>query len=62
MTRLNERIRAPRVRVIISSSNEQLGIMATEDAIRQAKRLGLDLVEVAARADPPVCKIVDYGK
>lgn len=62
MTRLNERIRAPRVRVIVSESNEQLGVMDTRDAVQEAKRRGLDLVEVAAKADPPVCRIVDYGK
>ena len=62
MTRLNERIRVPRVRVIVGSTNEALGVMATQDAIAEAKRRGLDLVEVAANADPPVCRIVDYGK
>ena len=62
MTRLNERIRVPRVRVIDSSTNQQLGIMPTPEAIAEAKRRGLDLVEVAAKADPPVCRIVDYGK
>lgn len=62
MTRVNERIRAHRVRVIVSSTNEQLGVLPTQDAIAEAKRRGLDLVEVAAKADPPVCKIVDYGK
>ena len=62
MTRLNERIRVPRVRVIVGSTNEPLGIMETHEAIAEAKRRGLDLVEVAANADPPVCKIVDYGK
>ena len=62
MTRVNERIRAHRVRVIVGSNNEQLGVLATQDAIAEAKRRGLDLVEVAAKADPPVCKIVDYGK
>ncbi len=62
MTRINERIRVPRVRVIVSDSNQQLGILPTEEAIKEAKKRGMDLVEVAANADPPVCKIVDYGK
>ena len=62
MTRINERIRAPRVRVIVASDNSQLGIMDTASAIAEAKRRGLDLVEVTAKADPPVCRIVDYGK
>lgn len=60
--RVNERIRAREVRVILAANNEQLGIMKLEDAIRKAKSLGLDLVEVAASATPPVCRIVDYGK
>lgn len=48
--------------MIVSHSNEQLGVMRVEDALRQAKSMGLDLVEVAATANPPVCRIVDYGK
>ena len=62
MTRINERIRAPRIRVIVAATNEQLGIMSPQDGLAEAKRRGLDLVEVAAKADPPVCRIVDYGK
>lgn len=62
MTRVNERIRAPRVRVIVAGSNEQLGIMPVDQALQEAKKRGLDLVEVTAKADPPVCRIVDYGK
>jgi translation initiation factor IF-3 len=50
------------VRVIVAATNEQLGVLKTEDALRQAKNLGLDLVEVASTANPPVCRIVDYGK
>ena len=61
MTRINERIRAPRVRVV-SGKGEQLGIMDTREAIQKAKAFGMDLVEVAAQADPPVCRVVDYGK
>ncbi|MEG0836680.1 MAG: translation initiation factor IF-3 [Akkermansia sp.] len=60
-TRVNERIRAPRVRVV-TSTGEQLGVMNTRDALDKAKSVGLDLVEVASSADPPVCRIVDYGR
>lgn len=60
--RINDRIRAREVRVVIAATNEQLGILKIEDALRKAKSLGLDLVEVAATANPPVCRIVDYGK
>lgn len=54
-------IRVPQVRVIDAEGN-QLGIMATKDAIAAAENSGLDLVEVAATANPPVCRIMDYGK
>ena len=60
-TRVNDRIRAPRVRVV-TAKGEQLGVMNTRDALERAKAIGLDLVEVAASADPPVCRIIDYGK
>ena len=59
--RRNEQIRARELRVI-GPEGEQLGILARNDALAQAKELGLDLVEVAATADPPVCRIMDYGK
>lgn len=61
-TRVNERIRAPKVRVVDGTTHEQLGVMATPVAIRLAKDRGVDLVEVAPNADPPVCKVIDYGK
>jgi translation initiation factor IF-3 len=61
-TRINDRIRAPKVRVIDGASARQLGVMPTGQAIRLAKEQGLDLVEVAGNVDPPVCKIIDYGK
>jgi translation initiation factor IF-3 len=48
--------------VIHGVTNEQLGIMKLQDALRKAQSLGLDLVEVAPTANPPVCKIVDFGK
>ncbi len=61
MTRVNERIRAPRVRVVLPDG-QQLGIMSAQEALAKAKLVGLDLVEIAAKADPPVCRIIDYGK
>jgi translation initiation factor IF-3 len=54
-------IRAREVRVI-SSEGEQLGILSVREAIAKAEELGLDLVEVAATAVPPVCRIMDFGK
>jgi translation initiation factor IF-3 len=59
--RVNEKIRASQVRVI-SPEGEQLGILQVSDALARAAEVGLDLVEVAPNADPPVCKIMDYGK
>ncbi len=59
--RRNEQIRAREVRVI-GPEGEQLGILARNDAIAAAREHGFDLVEVAAAADPPVCRIMDYGK
>nr|WP_279593804.1 translation initiation factor IF-3 [Pseudodesulfovibrio sp. S3-i] len=61
MVRRNERIRIPKVRVV-DDDGEQLGVLATRDALDRAREKGLDLVEVAPNADPPVCKIMDYGK
>lgn len=60
-TRINEQIRCPQVRVI-DDKGEQLGIMRPEDAVREAEARGLDLVEVAPTAQPPVCRLIDYGK
>lgn len=59
--RINERIRVPEVRVI-DDEGEQLGVMDIRDAIRTARERGLDLVEVAPTAEPPVCRIIDFGK
>ena len=59
--RINERIRSSTVR-LISSEGEQLGILSIRDAIQVAKDGGLDLVEVAPNSDPPVCRVMDYGK
>jgi len=60
--RVNGRIRAREVRVILAATGQQLGVMKLSDAIRKAQEMGLDLVEVAANANPPVCRIVDFGK
>lgn len=59
--RVNERIRARVVR-LISAEGKQLGIVALQEALRAAEDEGLDLVEVASNSDPPVCRIMDYGK
>ena len=47
---------------VVDEDGEQLGVMDTRDAIQKAREMGLDLVEVAPNAKPPVCKIIDYGK
>ncbi|MEP7070951.1 MAG: translation initiation factor IF-3 [Verrucomicrobiota bacterium] len=60
--RVNGRIRAREVRVIVGSTGEQLGVLKLSDALRHATSLGMDLIEVAPTAQPPVCKIVDLGK
>lgn len=54
-------IKVPQVRVIDAEGN-QLGVMAVRDALATAEQAGLDLVEIAATAAPPVCRIMDYGK
>ena len=59
--RINDMIRVPEVRVI-NDNGEQLGIMSTREALTLAENQGLDLVEVAAEAKPPVCRVMDYGK
>jgi translation initiation factor IF-3 len=60
-TRINERIRVPEVR-LIDENGQQVGIMRTQEALRQAQDRDLDLVEVAPDAKPPVCRILDYSK
>jgi translation initiation factor IF-3 len=62
MTRVNDRIRAPRIRVIDGETNQQLGLLTPAEAMQIARSRGLDLVEIAAEAKPPVCKIISYGK
>ena len=59
--RLNGKIRAREVRVL-GEDNQQIGILSLAEAIRRAQSLGVDLVEIAAEATPPVCRLVDYGK
>ena len=59
--RSNNRINSPEVQVI-SSDGENLGIISTNKAISMAKDEGLDLIEIAPNANPPVCKIIDMGK
>ena len=59
--RINERIRARSVR-LIGSAGEQLGVVETPKALSIAREAGLDLVEVAANAEPPVARIMDFGK
>lgn len=59
--RVNQKIRAAKVRVI-APDGEQLGILDVLDALQKSEDFGLDLVEVAPNVDPPVCKIMDYGK
>jgi translation initiation factor IF-3 len=60
-TRINDRIRARQVR-LIGSDGSQLGVKPLPEALGIAREQGLDLVEVAANAEPPVCKIMDFGK
>ena len=58
---MNERIRVREVR-LIDQEGKQLGIYPTREALRLAEERGLDLVEVAPNATPPVCRLLDYGK
>ncbi|MFL5812353.1 MAG: translation initiation factor IF-3 [Bdellovibrionia bacterium] len=59
--RINERIRVPQVRLIDEKGN-QVGIVPTQEALQMARERGLDLMEISPNAQPPVCKICDYGK
>lgn len=59
--RLNQYIQARKVRVI-TEKGEQLGVISLDEALFKARQQGLDLVEVAEKADPPVCKIIDFKK
>ncbi|MBN2701734.1 MAG: translation initiation factor IF-3 [Methylohalobius sp. ZOD2] len=59
--RRNDEIRASKVR-LIDANGEQVGVMPLGEAKRAAEEAGMDLVEIAPQADPPVCRIMDYGK
>ncbi|HLZ65976.1 MAG TPA: translation initiation factor IF-3 [Aliidongia sp.] len=59
--RINEEINVPKVR-LVDENGEMVGVVSKSEAMAMAANAGLDLVEVAAAADPPVCKILDYGK
>ncbi|MGI6111208.1 MAG: translation initiation factor IF-3 [Bilifractor sp.] len=58
---INGQIRDPQVRVI-GQDGEQLGVMSSREALQRAQDAGVDLVKVSPMADPPVCKIIDFGK
>ena len=59
--RANHKIRVPNVRCV-NSKGDMVGVMATRDAMKLAQQDGLDLVEISPNADPPVCRIMDFGK
>ena len=59
--RKNQEIRVPRVRVI-GSDGEMIGVLSRDEALTMAEDEGLDLVEIQPNADPPVCKVMDFGK
>lgn len=58
---INDQIRARQVR-LIAEDGEQVGVVTIQDALARAEEAGLDLVEISPNAEPPVCKILDYGK
>lgn len=60
-TRVNERIQAPQLRVI-GEDGENYGVLSRDEALAQAKDAGLDLIEISPNANPPVAKIMEYGK
>jgi len=59
--RINQNIRAKEVR-LVDEKGQQIGIMSIQEALKKAESLGLDLVEIAPNANPPVCKIMDFSK
>jgi translation initiation factor IF-3 len=59
--RINHRIRVPEVRVVLDDGT-MLGVMSTQEALRKAEERNLDLVEINPKSNPPVCKILDFGK
>jgi translation initiation factor IF-3 len=60
-TRINQQIRASELRVI-GAEGENLGVITLQEALKQAEMAGLDLIEISPNANPPVAKIMDYGK
>ncbi|TAE34264.1 MAG: translation initiation factor IF-3 [Alphaproteobacteria bacterium] len=60
-TRINEQIRVPKIR-LIDADGEMIGVVTVREGIEMARAAGLDLVEVSPNAEPPVCKVLDYGK
>ena len=59
--RVNDKITSPKVR-LVDENGEMIGVLSPKDALERAYKAGLDLVEISPNADPPVCKILDYGK
>jgi translation initiation factor IF-3 len=59
--RVNHRIRVPEV-LVVGADGANLGVLQTQDALRRAREAGLDLVEINPKGQPPVCKILDFGK
>lgn len=59
--RVNEDIRAPQIR-LIDQDGEMIGVMSARDALARAYEVGMDLLEISPNAEPPVCKITDFGK
>mgnify|MGYP001547907865 FL=1 len=58
---MNSQIRVPKVR-LVGEDGGQIGLVATDEALNMAIDAGLDLVEISPNADPPVCRLMDYGK
>lgn len=58
---MNAQIRVPEVR-LVGEEGDQIGVVAIDEALRLADEAGLDLVEISPNADPPVCRLMDYGK
>jgi len=61
LTRINDRIRVPEVR-LVGEDGKQIGVIKTSEALAYAQQRDLDLVEVAPEARPPVCRVLDYSK
>jgi translation initiation factor IF-3 len=60
-TRLNDQIRAPQI-LLIDAEGEKKGVVSREEALELAEQSGMDLVEISPNAEPPVCRIMDFGK